>query len=319
MKKLSFREIENYKSATKSILRAAFKRNIAVYKLLENDRVFILKKGQKKFWLRGPRVSISNPVSLWLIKDKHLTKEILAQIKFPCPEGYSASTPKDAFRAAKKLGFPLVIKPRSFEGGQGVYLNVNSLAKVKKFFKRAQKYDRQVLLEKHVEGKYYRITLVNHKVAGILETHGVVLTGDGKSSVVKLISEYNQKAAKPFKATQKTKDILLFQDLSLKSIPKKNEEFMLGFSGSGGGEWIDRTDSINRINRNLLTKLSRYLDLKVVSIDLIAKNISLPITSKKSPGSLLEINGAPEFMYHMFPTQGKPRDIGEKIIEMLFG
>jgi cyanophycin synthetase len=318
MHKLSKKEIANYKSGTQSILRAASRRNIGIYKLLEDERVFILKKGQKVFWFRGPRTSISNPVSLWIIKDKHLTKEILQQINFPYPEGYSVSTIKEALCAAKKLGFPLVIKPRSYEGGIGVFLNVNSMPKVKQFFNRAIKYDKHVLLEKQIAGKYYRITLVNHKIAGILETRGIVLTGDGINTVKQLISEYNQKAAKPFRLTKKTNDILLFQDLSPKSVPRKNKEFILGFSGSGGGEWIDRTDLICITNKTLFEKLSRYLDLKVVSVDLIAKDIALPITSKKSPGSLLEINGAPEFMYHLFPTEGKPRDIGEKIIQMLF-
>jgi cyanophycin synthetase len=318
MKKLNAKDIESFRSGTKSILKAAHRRNIGIYKLLEDERVFILKKGEKVFWLRGPRTSISNPVSLWIIKDKHLTKEVLEQIHFPYPKGYSVSTSKEATDAAKKLGFPLVIKPRSFEGGMGVFLNVNSVAKVREYFKRALKYDKQVLLEKQIEGKYYRITLVNHKIAGILETHGIILIGDGQSTVRQLIKKYNQEAVKPFRVNKKTRDILRFQDFNLNSVPKKNRDFILGFSGSGGGEWIDRTDLICKKNKGLIEKLSRYLDLKVVSIDLIAKDIALPITSKKSPGSLLEINGAPEFMYHLFPTEGKPRDIGEKIIQMLF-
>jgi cyanophycin synthetase len=318
MKKLSTKDIKKFRSGTRSILRAADRRNIGIYKLFENERVFILKKGQKVFWFRGPRTSISNPVSLWIIKDKHLTKEILEQINFPYPKGYSVSTVSEALASAKKLGFPLVIKPRSYEGGMGVFLNVNSMAKVEKFFKSASRFDKDVLLEKQIEGKYYRITLVGHKIAGILETCGILLTGNGKNTVEELVKIYNQKAAKPFRLTKKTKDILLFQDLNPNSVPKKSKEFILGFSGSGGGEWIDRTDLICKTNRNLIEKLSRYLDLKVVSIDLIAKDIALPITSKKSPGSLLEINGAPEFMYHLYPTKGKPRDIGEKIIQMLF-
>jgi cyanophycin synthetase len=199
MKKLSTKDIAKFRSGTRSILRAADRRSIGIFKLFENERVFILKKGGKVFWFRGPRTSISNPVSLWIIKDKHLTKEILEQINFPYPKGYSVSTTQEALSAAKKMGFPLVIKPRSYEGGMGVFLNVNSMAKVEKFFKSASKYDKDVLLEKQIEGKYYRITLVGHKIAGILETRGILLTGNGKNTVEELIKEYNKKAVKPFR------------------------------------------------------------------------------------------------------------------------
>src|SRR4030065_2919882 len=110
-KRLTESEIKNYKQGTRSILQAAFGKNIAIYKFFAKERVFILKKGGKQVWLRGPRLSIANPVSLWIIKDKFLTKKALRDIGVPCPLGYPARTVAEAIAIAKKIKFPIIIKP----------------------------------------------------------------------------------------------------------------------------------------------------------------------------------------------------------------
>jgi len=318
MKKLKEADIDNFKSGTQSILRAAFKKKVSVYKFFNGDRVFILKKGGKSVWLRGPRLSVSNPVALWIIKDKLLTKEVLERINIPHPKGFSSRTIDEALEISKKIGFPLVMKPRKYEGGMGVFLHVDSEEKIKKFFRSCACYDRQVLLEEEVFGTYYRITMVGNKIAGILETQGIKLLGNGGNTTKELINQYNATVPIKYRITKKTKDILSFQNLSLDAVPQKNQEVLLGFSGAEGGYWIDRTDDICKENIKILAKLTKYLDLSVAGIDLIAKDISLPIDAKKSLGYVLEINGAPEFLFHQHPTQGKPRDIGKAIINMLF-
>ena len=311
-------EIKNYKQGTRTILQAAFKKRVAVYKFFDKERVFILEKDGKQVWLRGPRLSVANPVSLWIIKDKFLTKKALRDINVPCPEGYPAKTVAEAIVIAKQIGFPVIIKPLKGEGGDSVFLNIDSVEKIKKFFKKVLRTARQILVEKQVFGKYYRITMVDHKAAGILETSGIRLGGDGKRSVRELICAYSKACTENYKINKKTKDVLSFQGLALSSVPPAKFSFILGFSGAEGGRWIDRTDLIAPENAALLKKVTRTLDLKVVGIDLIAKDISLPITNPASPGFILEINGAPEFMFHFNPSQGKPRDIGKAIIKMLF-
>jgi len=317
MKRLRKNEIKNFKEGTRSILDAAFAGGASVYKFFENERVFILKKGGKEIWLRGPRLSVSNPVSLWIIKDKFLTKEAMKAIGVPFPAGYPAKTIPEAIKIARKIKFPVIVKPRRGEGGENVFLNITSEDKLIKFFPKVSKHSPQVLIEKQVFGKYYRITMVDYKIAGILETHGILLVGNGKDTIRKLIEVHTKKFGSVYEINKKTLDILSFQDLVLTSILRKNQKAILGFSGAEGGEWIDKTNSISKENSTLLKKLTRHLDLKLAGIDLIAKDISLPITSPNSPGYVLELNGAPEFLFHMNPTQGKSRNIGEKIINML--
>src|SRR3989338_8487222 len=116
MQRMYKRDIAKFQAWTRSLLMAALEKNIRVYKFIKNERIFILKKNNKTVWLRGPRLSISNPVSLWIIKDKHLTKEALKILKIPTPDGYKARTLDEAIAIAKKIKFPLVIKPRRHEG-----------------------------------------------------------------------------------------------------------------------------------------------------------------------------------------------------------
>lgn len=318
MEKVQAQDLSNYKTGTLSLLRAALKQGIDIYKFIDNERIFLLERDGKKVWMRGPRLSISNPVTLWVIKDKYLTKRVLSSINIPVPAGNVAKSLEEAKNIFSTLKTPLVIKPRKHEGGKGVFLHIDSHDQLEKFFFKSLSYDGEVVIEEEIVGIYYRVTMVNHEVAGVLETHGLYVQGDGVHSVQQLIDKYNNQAKIPYKITQKTHDILSFQNISLDDRLEAGKDIQLSFSGSESGIWIDRTDDIATENRELLRRLTMHLDLKVVGIDIIAKDISKPITSLEYPGYVLEVNGAPEFNFHLHPHVGKPRDIGEKVINMLF-
>ncbi len=51
-------------------------------------------------------------------------------------------------------------------------------------------------------------------------------------------------------------------------------------------------------------------------MDFITEDISRPITNGN--GALLEINAAPGFRMHLFPSQGSPRNVAAAVIDMLF-
>ena len=55
----------------------------------------------------------------WLCRDKPAMKEALRQAGVPCAQSTAADTPEEAWAFAERVGFPLIIKPRSAAGASG--------------------------------------------------------------------------------------------------------------------------------------------------------------------------------------------------------
>ena len=87
-----------------------------------------------------------------------------------------------AFRFARKLGFPLIIKPNS--GSQGG--NVQLVHSKKEFFKGLKaifRRDRVALVQKQVIGRDYRIVVLDNEVISATNVFPSVI-GDGRSSIL---------------------------------------------------------------------------------------------------------------------------------------
>jgi cyanophycin synthetase len=58
------------------------------------------------------------------------------------------------------------------------------------------------------------------------------------------------------------------------------------------------------------------MNLDICGIDIVAEDITQPITAKT--GAVIEVNAGPGFRMHLAPTQGTPRNAGEAVIKMLY-
>jgi carbamoylphosphate synthase large subunit len=55
----------------------------------------------------------------WLCRDKPAMKEALRQAGIPCAQSTAASSPEEAREFARRVGYPLIVKPRSGAGAAG--------------------------------------------------------------------------------------------------------------------------------------------------------------------------------------------------------
>jgi cyanophycin synthetase len=78
----------------------------------------------------------------------------------------------------------------------------------------------------------------------------------------------------------------------------------------------DVTDEVHKSVKSLCERAARIIDLDLCGVDLVVEDISAPMPTEK--GGIMEINAAPGLRMHTHPTEGKPRDVGDAIIEMLF-
>ena len=100
---------------------------------------------------------------------------------------------EDALAAARRLGFPLVVKPLDGNHGRGVHLDLRSEAKVAAAFPAALAEARRgtTLVETCVAGNDYRVLVVGGRMVAIAERVPAHVVGDGSSTVAQLVERTN--------------------------------------------------------------------------------------------------------------------------------
>ncbi|MBA3822956.1 MAG: hypothetical protein H0X24_03500 [Ktedonobacterales bacterium] len=83
-----------------------------------------------------------------------------------------------------------------------------------------------------------------------------------------------------------------------------------------GGAATDVTDTVHPSIIRIAELAAQMLALDVAGIDLLCDDIARPF--REQEGAIVEVNAAPGLRMHLAPTEGKPRDVGRPIVEMLF-
>jgi cyanophycin synthetase len=106
--------------------------------------------------------------------------------------------------------------------------------------------------------------------------------------------------------------------LKPEDVPANGEQIFLcgGMNLSTGGTAKDVTDEVHRNIKLICERAARVMNLDICGVDLVLEDISAPMS--KQTGGIIEINTAPGLRMHTFPSEGKPRDVGSAIIEMLY-
>ena len=259
-------------------------------------------------------------------KDKHKTKQRLLEEGVSTPQGelFVEGTPdEEIISYAEKLGYPLVLKPSDGTGGKGVIANiknyqefVEALTYVKGDLKQTN-----VIVEKYFAGKDHRIYVVGDKVIGAYTRMPANVIGDGKRNVKQLLQsnmkERNNNPAlfrRTIKVDKEMKNMLKEKGYTMESIPKKDERVYLKSKSnvSAGGESVDVTDNISDAVKDIaINAVAAIPGLQHAGVDLM-------INSEGNDGVVLEINTQASINSHLYPMEGKARDIPKALIDLYF-
>ena len=113
------------------------------------------------------------------------------------------------------------------------------------------------------------------------------------------------------------KNTLKESGYTLESIPNINEKIILRHNAnlSTGGKAIDCTDDICEENKRICIRAAKAIGLDICGVDITANTIKEPIYDQ---GVIMEINAAPGIRMHHHPSEGKVRNVGEKIVKHLY-
>ncbi|KKW10952.1 MAG: cyanophycin synthetase [Parcubacteria group bacterium GW2011_GWA2_49_9] len=221
-----------------------------------------------------------------------------------------------AFRFAKKLGLPVIVKPNSGSQGGNVQL-VHSPNELRKGLRTIFKRDRVALVQKYVSGRDYRIVVLDDKIISAYERIPLNVTGDGHSTIARLL----QKKQKTFIASSRDTQLkaddprirtkLRHQGLSLTSVLKTGAKvFLLDNANlSTGGDSVE----VKRIHpefAKLAIKLTKDMGLRLCGVDLMVEGT---LEEKPKKFWVLEVNAAPGLDH--YARSGKAQ---EKIVEEIY-
>ncbi len=293
-------------------LKAAFQEGMCVFNR-DGHRTLQYGLGAHSHLLNSSFTQHSSALSANIARSKSVTSFLLREAGLPVPQHYKINTLEEALKAAQKLGFPVVIKPANQEGGTGVYAALENADDIAHAFAQVKKLNDEILVEKHIYGKDYRLMVFENKLIWAIERAPAHVIGDGKSTVSHLIEQLNQQPERKLpwssmiqiKITDDLKRVIQQQGLTLDSIPKENEKIYLSKKAniSAGGTPIGVMEQVHPDNILLAERATRTLRLDLAGIDFLIPDIS--VSWKDSLCGICEVNAQPQLgsitSSHLYP------------------
>lgn len=312
--------------STKSICDAAKNYGLPVTELGKSG-IYQIGYGKQGRIIEAAISNKTNCVGVDISCDKFLTKQLLDIQNIPVAEGRKVFNIIGLLREAEFIGYPVVIKPQYGNKGKGVMLNLKNEKELIKAYTSLLKITKDIIIEKYVKGNDYRICVVDYKVVAASLRVVPFVIGDGESNIKALINILNndplrgQDHEKPLTTIKFDKELcncLYRQNMSLDYIPNKGEKVILRENAnlSTGGIAVDCTDDVCDENIDYCIRAAKALGLDICGVDICTEDISIPIN--KQNGIVMEVNAAPGIRMHHFPSQGKKRDVGKAIVDMLY-
>jgi cyanophycin synthetase len=314
--------------STQAIIDEAAARDIPWLRL--NDYSLVqLGQGVYQQRIRATMTSKTGSLAVDVAGDKEQTNRLLAAAGLPVPKAVSVRDVDEAVAAARRIGFPVVVKPLDGNHGRGVQLDLGSEEEVAAAFPAAQAEARRgwVVVERHVAGEDYRVLVVGGKMVAVAERVPAHVTGDGTRTVAQLVEETNadprrgvghEKVLTRVRVDDAAVELVRAQGFELDDVPPKGTTVKLTLTGnmSTGGISIDRTDEAHPDNVEIAEEAARVVGLDVAGIDFIVPDIAEPV--RETGGAIVEVNAAPGFRMHTHPTVGEPQYVAKPVVDLLF-
>lgn len=285
--------------------------------------------GKHVEWILDRDSSIT-PYSVSIIcGDKYITKKILEQNKISVPIGekFLSSEWELSILYARKIGFPVVVKPVFGSHGDNIYMDIESESELKGIVQNVfgNKLKVPFIVEKQFDGKEYRVFLTKDGKYAVLHREPAHVIGDGEHTILELIQIENEKRKArtnclcPIAVDEITQSYMNKNNIYMKDIPNKDEKVYLRHNSNvaKGGLCIDYTDKIHpSVIENCKKILETFSGLSYVGIDYMSKDISAEQTSDMY--NIVEVNTVPGIHMHMKPSEGTPRNVAKYMVDMIF-
>jgi cyanophycin synthetase len=266
-------------------------------------------------------------IAVELASDKEETNKLLGALGLPVPRQELVQRAEDAVRAARRIGFPVVVKPYNGNHGRAISIHLTTSEQVEEAFALAQQVSRSVIVESFVTGDDHRLLVVDGVLVAATRRTPAHVVGDGHSTISALVDAVNsdprrgighEKVLTRIDLDAKALALLEKDGLNPGSVPEAGRIIYLAGTAnlSTGGTATDVTDIIHPDNAEMAVRAIKAVGLDVGGVDFLCQDISQ--SYKTHGGGICEVNAAPGFRMHSAPSEGTPRDVAGPVIDMLF-
>ncbi|MFT5285039.1 MAG: cyanophycin synthetase [Planctomycetota bacterium] len=312
--------------STASIVEEAERRGIPMLRL--NAESFVqLGYGGKQRRVQATMTNRTSALGVEIADEKFRTKTLLAQAGIPVAAGLLVESIIAARLAAEEIGFPVAVKPEVGNHGRGITARVSDPIELEQAFVFAQRRCPQVIIEKSLDGFDFRVLVIDGVLVAAALREPAHVVGDGTSSIHQLVDEVNSDPRRGFghervltaiEINDMTDRVLALQGYDLNTILEVGQKLYLKSTAnlSSGGTARDVTDEVHQDVRLMCERAARLIGLDCIGIDIVAPGLDAPLPMGSS--GIVEVNAAPGFRMHLAPTQGRPRNVAQPFVEMLF-
>jgi len=312
--------------STASLVNAAEERDIPWLRL---NRYSLVQFGHGRYQQRiqATTTGRTGNIAVELAGDKEETSGILRDLGLPVPDQRIVRQATDAVRAAKRIGFPVVLKPLAGNHGRGVSINLKTPEEVRAAFDKAREHGRTVIVESYIEGFDHRLLVIDGKLVAAAKREPGHVVGDGVHTIEQLVDIVNkdprrgvghEKVLTRLEFDHQAERLLKKIGYDKDAVPAKDEIVYLRSTAnlSTGGTALDVTDTIHPDNREMAIRSISAIGLDIGGVDFLTKDITL--SYREAGGAICEVNAGPGFRMHVAPSEGTPRDVGGAVVDMLF-
>jgi len=309
--------------STAAIVNAGEARGIPHIRLLDDGNLVQLGYGAAMRRIWTAETDQTSAIAETISRDKDLTKELISSVGVPVPEGREVSDADDACEAAEDIGYPVVVKPTDGNHGRGVFIDLMKPEDVRKAYAIAIEEGSGVLVERSIQGIEHRLLVVGGKLVAANRSDLITITGDGQSTVQQLID--SQVNIDPRRGTSELHPLSIIridtaarielerQGLDGDSVPAKDRVVLIQRNANHA---FDCTDEVHPDTAEVVALAARVVGLDIAGIDLVCSDVSKPLGEQG--GAIVEVNAGPSLLMHIKPGIGKPRPVGQAIVNNLF-
>lgn len=287
---------------TRLLLAAAYEAGVPVQRLAGS--VMQYGWGCRSRWMDSSFTDATSNIAARLARDKVASHQLLRQAGFPVAQQITVFSLEQAVAQALKIGYPVVIKPSNLDGGRGVEAGLKNETALRAAYTRALEHSKSLILERHIEGRDFRLGVLNGELAWATYREPAGIRGNGVSTLDELINEANRDPRRgtqhwsqmvPLTINAEAKELLCEQGISLPDIVEHGRFVQLRRSAnvSSGGRPKDVSQQVHPDNAALAVAVARLFRLDIAGIDFITPDIER--SWRQVGGVVCEVNSQPQF------------------------
>jgi cyanophycin synthetase len=310
------------------IIRAAAESMGCTVSELPNDYLAISYQGVTQYsW--GSNFAFESLLATRICGNKEVSQEMLRSAGYPVPE-FERLSFRDigaAIGFLKRSNGPVVVKPSKGNGGDGVTIGIGSTwGMIRAFARAVAQSNGRVMVERHVPGTNYRITVLDGAVISVIERRQANVVGDGDSTIEALVLSKNETLNDagsgrrvPITLDRRARRYLNSEGHSPGWVPPEGEVVYLRQMcyANQGGELRDMTLEAHPSYGALARNAADLVGARLCGIDVITDDVTRPVDETSCV--INELNTTPGLYFVEVPGGGRDTRIGERLVSLMMG